>query len=197
VLKGFKDANEAYLTLKCNNQEILSKILKMKISAFNETLNKTGVACFSRYYDNILMWSHYAKKHTGIVIGYNHDKIRNDHENLLSSDVDYRLHPEKLKTGKFAGDIKDFISNEYTTRKLFNKHPSWSYEQEYRLINSSGAGKYPIDKDYIAELYLGCNIDKSIRKAILAITLNLNIDIYDMEKSEETNLIRTNKKPAN
>lgn len=197
VLKGFKDVSDAYLTLKYQNQDVLNKILEMKVSAFNETLNKTGVACFSRYYDNILMWSHYAKKHTGIVIGYNYDLIKSDHENLLGSDVDYRHHPKKLKTGHYAGDIKDFIRSEYTSRKLFNKHPSWAYEQEFRLINATGDGKYSINKDYISELYLGCNIDKDIREALLAITKGLNLKTYNMEKSDNSYLQRKeHKKPA-
>ena len=197
ALKGFKNANDAYLTLKYHNQEVISKILEMKVSTFNETLNNTGVACFSRYYDNILMWSHYAKKHTGIVIGYNYDMIKSDHNNLPGSDVDYRQHHKKLKTGHYAGDIKDFIRSEFTSRKLFNKHPSWAYEQEFRLINDTGDGKYPIKKDYISELYFGCNIDKDIQEALLAITQGLDLKIYSMEKSDSINLERKEyKKPA-
>jgi len=190
VLKGFKNVDDAYIALKYQNPDILNKILEMKVAVFNETLNRTGVACFSRYYDNILMWSHYAKKHTGIVIGYDYDMIKSDHENLPGSDVDYRHHTKKLKTGHYAGDIKDFIRSEYTSRKLFNKHPSWAYEQEFRLINATGDGKYPIKKDYISELYFGCNIDKDIQKALIAITNGLNLKIYSMEKSDSAHLER-------
>jgi len=137
------------------------------------------------------------KKHTGIVIGYNYNKLKDDHENLPGSDVDYRQHPKKLKTGHYAGDIKDFIRSEYTSRKLFNKHPSWAYEQEFRLINAKGDGKYPIKKDYISELYFGCNIDKDIQKALLAITNELDIKIYNMEKYDGSYLKRKEyKKPA-
>ena len=197
VLKNFSDVNEAYLILKCKRPDILKEVLELKISAFNETLNKTGVACFSRYYDNILMWSHYARKHTGIVIGYDYYKLKNENKNLPGSDVDYRHHPKKLRTGSYAGDIKDFIRSEYLTRKLFNKHPAWAYEQEYRLINAEGDGKYPIKKNYISELYFGCNIDKDIKEALISITDNLDLKYYDMEKLESSELIRKEyKKPT-
>jgi hypothetical protein len=31
---------------------------------------EVGVLCFSEKYDNILMWSHYAKSHTGLCVEF-------------------------------------------------------------------------------------------------------------------------------
>lgn len=192
ILKGFKDANDAYLNLKFKNQTALTEILKLKIKALDQTIHKRRVSCFSRHYDNILMWSHYASKHSGIVIGYDYNKLIRNLPNVVGSDVDYRQHLKKLRIGDYAGDFKSIFKSDYIDRKIFNKHPSWAYEQEFRLISSSmDDGKLPIDRDCISELYFGCNIDKDIQETLSGIVEGQDIGLYCMKKTADTKLIRT------
>jgi len=35
-----------------------------------QSLEKYGVLCFSRSWNNVLMWSHYADRHKGICLGF-------------------------------------------------------------------------------------------------------------------------------
>jgi len=191
ILKGFKSAQDAFIALKFKKQDILEKVLSLKINSLEKTVNNSRLACFSRYFDNILMWSHYSNKHTGVVIGYNYQSVQDCGGKIAGSDVDYRIHPNKLRTGEYAGEIHEILESEYSTRKLFTKHPSWAYEQEYRLLTTeSNGGRFSIPKKCICELYLGCNIDEDIKNALLNIVNDLDIDIYDMVKTSNTDLIR-------
>jgi len=159
--------------------------------AYPKQINQQGVSCFSEDGENMLMWSHYSNKHTGVVIGYNYQSVQDCVGKIAGSDVDYRIHPNKLRTGEYAGEIHEILESEYSTRKLFTKHPSWAYEQEYRLLTTeSNGGRFSIPKKCICELYLGCNIDEDIKNALLNIVNDLDIDIYDMVKTSNTDLIR-------
>jgi len=191
IFNRFRTAQEAYINIKANSEALLKEILNFKLECLAQTIGKTRVACFSRYFDNILMWSHYSKKHTGIVIGYDYASIVTEKSNIFGGDVDYKLHQDKLRAGNYAGDIKNVASKEFITRALLTKHPSWSYEQEYRLVSSEESnGKYSISKESIKEVYFGCEIDPDIKKSIVTLLLNQKTALYDMKKSHDINLTR-------
>ncbi|NQZ28110.1 MAG: DUF2971 domain-containing protein [Colwellia sp.] len=191
IFKKYQTSQEAYIDIKANSEALMQKILSFKLECLSETISKARVACFSRYYDNILMWSHYSKKHTGIVIGYDYACIVTEKSGIFGGDVDYKVHQDKIRAGSYSGDIKNVASKEFITRSLLTKHPSWSYEQEYRLINSEDSnGRYSISKGSIKEVYFGCEIDPDIKKSILALLVNDKIDFYEMNKSHDINLDR-------
>lgn len=78
--------------------------------------------CFSRNWDNLLMWSHYGASHTGICAGFD---ISNDGE----FDLDVHYQPNLLKI-RCREDVNFDLAN----RLLRTKHESWSYEQEVRMF---------------------------------------------------------------
>lgn len=191
TFNNFESPQEAYIDIKTKKEGLLREVLNFKTGCLTEEMSKARVACFSRYYDNILMWSHYSKKHTGIVIGYDYKQIVTKESDIICSDVDYKENHKKIRTGDYAGDVKNVNFKELLTRSLLTKHPSWSYEQEYRLVNIDGSdGKYPIAKESIKEIYFGCEIDSDIKKSILAILDKDKVDCYDMIKSHDIDLIR-------
>lgn len=79
-----------------------------------------GLLCFSKNWDNLLLWSHYATSHTGLCLGFDIP----DHSSL---DVHYQ--PNLLK----ISNVKD-IGPDLAYRLLSTKHESWKYEQEVRLF---------------------------------------------------------------
>jgi hypothetical protein len=183
-------AEEAYLNLKLSSSSILKNILDLKVSAIEGVMRKARVACFSRYYDNVLMWSHYANKHTGVVIGYNYEKITDQNVHFLGSDVNYKKHVSKIRAGDVAGGLDSLLNSDYIQQKLFTKHPSWAYEQEYRLLNQkSTEGEHPISSECISELYYGCNITPSDKMLIQKLIGDMNINLYQLVKSQDNNLI--------
>jgi hypothetical protein len=84
-----------------------------------------GLLCFSRNWDNLLLWSHYAASHTGLCLGFD---IRDD-SSAASVYMDVHYQPNLLK----IRDVND-VNLDLASRWLRTKHESWSYEQEVRII---------------------------------------------------------------
>ncbi len=81
---------------------------------------RNGLLCFSRNWDNILLWSHYGASHTGVCLGFD---IPDDH----GLDVHYQ--PNLLSIRK-----PEDITETLMLAMLRTKHESWNYGQEVRLV---------------------------------------------------------------
>ncbi len=81
---------------------------------------RIGILCFSRNWDNLLLWSHYGASHKGICLGFD---IPDD------CDLDVHYQPNLIRI-RGAQDVTEDLQ----LKVLRTKHESWSYEQEVRLI---------------------------------------------------------------
>ncbi|MAQ98969.1 MAG: hypothetical protein CMI00_00335 [Oceanospirillaceae bacterium] len=107
------------------NQQWIEKSL-------NGAYNKTGIVSFSETKDNLLMWSHYADQHKGIVLCFDtsHPFFAKDpSRDKQLARVHYRKDrmkalPQSLRNGLYMAD---------STRIYFEKSDEWIYEKEYRL----------------------------------------------------------------
>ncbi len=88
-------------------------------------MNRTiGVLCFSRKWNNPVLWSHYADKHRGLCLGF-------DIPDQLVKEVTYvgrRLKAE-IENTTFSDENS---SPRY--RLITTKYKHWQYEDEVRLI---------------------------------------------------------------
>lgn len=143
---------------------------KEKSLFFRKVRDNYKVSCFSKKYDNILMWSHYANKHNGICIGFD-----------FPIDVfpkDFILMPVIYKNTVSPFDMyadPHRIILHWLTTKSFH----WAYEQEVRAIINTKSSKlsnhyvYELEKEYIKEIIFGCNIsDYEIIKTMSLIKKN-------------------------
>ena len=83
---------------------------------------QVGVCCLSGENDNILMWSHYAKDHTGICLEF-------DYSNTIllpARKVIYKNDYPKI-------NILDIYDKKKITNLYFTKATDWKYENEYRI----------------------------------------------------------------
>jgi hypothetical protein len=85
-----------------------------------------GLLCFSRNWDNLLMWSHYGASHTGVCLGF--DLVDDDGKGHRY-DFDVRYQPNVLQLTR-----PEDITSDLMGRFLHTKHESWSYEQEVRIF---------------------------------------------------------------
>ena len=92
------------------------------ISHFRKT---AAILCFSRNWDNLLLWSHYGASHTGICLGF--DIHEGDPGANYDTNVLYQ--PNVLQIRRLE-DVNIDLAN----RLLRTKHESWSYEQEVRMF---------------------------------------------------------------
>jgi len=140
--------------------------------AFNKTLSDLsetkGVLCFSKAWDNPVLWSHYGDKHKGICLGI-------EVPDKLAITVSYE--PKRLQV-----DIrKDFedgeIGEEMMLRVLATKFEGWKYEDEVRVFvnleeidNATGLYYKNFGKDlFLKEIIIGpkCHFGVSDIKNIL------------------------------
>lgn len=178
-----------------NTREIWEKAYSyFKIRSFvsNERV-KDKSRPFSKEIDNtelekenckFLMWSHYAKDHTGICIKYRIDArfLEKDEENNIASiiyDVDYEksLEPSKEPTQTF--------------RQAFaTKNICWKYENEVRLIHydpscSADFKSLPLGEYTTIEVvYFGLKCSPKDKKTIRGI-LKEDVAYFQMKEDEE------------
>lgn len=81
---------------------------------------KRGVLCFSKTWQNPLLWSHYADRHRGLCLGF-------DVSREIFWPVAYVDDRPKMPTPP---------TSEAVQRLLFTKFSHWHYEQEYRAFPS-------------------------------------------------------------
>jgi hypothetical protein len=115
-----------------------------------------GVTCFSEKYNNILMWSHYADEHKGMVLGFNPSSQLMQKNKLFR--VDYRSERVEIDPSE---EVR------YVEAVLKRKSEDWEYEAEWRLLRlrryceEKRVGKnilrlFPIEPSDISRVYVGC-----------------------------------------
>jgi hypothetical protein len=100
----------------------IAQAVTMSVAQFK---GSTGLLCFSRNWDNLLLWSHYGASHTGFCLGFDIPDDASDG----GFDMDVHYQPSLLK----IRDVNDINFN-FANRWLRTKHESWSYEQEVRMF---------------------------------------------------------------
>lgn len=101
------------------------KLIETARSVRQKEIDRCGVCCFSKDPKNLLMWSHYANKHQGLVAQF---ELTKDLENLFPTlTVDYSDHYPKYR----------WVEDDDPSKMrglLLKKFSDWEYEQERRLI---------------------------------------------------------------
>ena len=188
---GYEDMIKMQESIK--NFKEKSEILLEKLK---EAIDKNFyMVCFSQTYDNILMWSHYAKKHTGFCVEYDFSRSSQKSIYSLLSPVIYSnkrpsLSDEIIKC--FSEDGK-LIADENMLYKMYlsllTKSDLWKYEQEWRLIILSNRDdEYPnnnIVDPIISKVYLGARISKEDEKRVLEIANKKGVEVKKLELDEE------------
>lgn len=84
-----------------------------------------AILCFSRNWDNLLLWSHYGDSHKGICLGFD----ISEGEPGPNYDTNVLYQPNLLQIRRLEDANPDLAD-----RLLRTKHESWSYEQEVRMF---------------------------------------------------------------
>ncbi|AOS83141.1 hypothetical protein BIU88_02660 [Chlorobaculum limnaeum] len=144
-----------------SDDKFVMKVLKGNVEKYSELF---GLLCLSAKRDNILMWSHYADNHRGVVIGFDSKKLfRHGYFKVRYSEERcfYNVKDER--------DINGLMELFATKARM------WEYEDEYRaLINfhdciksSAGIYLYGFNREAIKELIFGIRILESEKVDIL------------------------------
>lgn len=125
-----------------------------------KAMSTVGVLSLSRTPWHVLMWSHYAEKHTGFVVEFRErqffspDVDGTEPRWLVTFPVNYVIdRPVIDRWSELAhGDIES---------TFMSKSLEWKYEEEERVINyQQGPGIYEYDPSLIVSVIAGCNISE-------------------------------------
>ena len=133
----------------------------------------TTVFCLSETHDNLLMWSHYAQNHTGVVIKFLAlEEV--DAPTIVAQPVRYSRQVPQLD---FAALIDDFekMPKEIINVVTLTKSEVWAYEKEWRIISglrdkTQSYEILPYAPEEVGTVYLGCNIAIEDKEEISEVT---------------------------
>jgi len=225
----FRDIKKVWQVAKQSKRKMPKDIWRQQIKSHNEEtvrmcteyleemnnwwyrLSKASrILCLAEDRENLLMWAHYAKDHTGIVIKFK-CLPELDTPLIAARKVDYSCKPPviaelndyvKYLTGQSSG----LIDHRAIFYKLFlTKSAQWSYEQEWRVfippfnmenptIETDDRGQEILFKLYsfvpqeIHSIYFGCKISKIDRNNIMECLNN-----KDMRHVKKYNCVRSDR----
>ena len=134
--------------------DVLENELK---AAFEKNMPTTGVFSFAGDPRNILMWSHYARDHTGICVQF--ERARDFGILCGALTVEYSVEYPEVNSIK---DFQDFLS-----KMLLRKHEGWSYEREHRIVRPGEAHSYlRFDPQALVGIIFGCRSTAAGRRVI-------------------------------
>ena len=146
-----------------------------------------GITCFSETHSNMLMWSHYANKHTGICVEYDFSKLFTTVPTSLLLPVTYSDKRPLLPIERIVqmdGDCPKTDNSKMhellpdLLRALTVKSSIWDYEREWRHIVFTKdvpdrLAKLPI----ISRIILGARISPEHRAKILELARKKQIPV--------------------
>jgi hypothetical protein len=140
------------------------------------------ILCFSEIHDGILMWSHYANSHKGVVLAFK-PNIEHDSVFLAAQRVNY------LDEVPLLLILEEFLEvvisqkpppkmTDLFKQRVYTKSTAWKCEEEWRVFTTRKEPRDGVDPDYsdrlfhvdeLVEIYFGCCIDSANQRAIESI----------------------------
>ena len=178
----------------CNGNDMIQlkrivEDLQNRVRFFEvEARNCNSFACFSEDITSLTMWAHYADYHKGYALSYDlkplikqpsggimvlpiiYSSQRYDATNFLASCLGMNTDIPVKRL-----DVLDVI------KSTLHKSPAWSYEKEWRLINTIDMNSPHPSLDYSPSgIYYGTQISEINKKILHAIAVEKGIKEFEM-----------------
>ncbi|MBL4754081.1 MAG: DUF2971 domain-containing protein [Flavobacteriales bacterium] len=151
IPQGTEELKESVVTEILDSPEEFRKMYRQIIKA---KIKRSGVTCFSKSYENTLMWSHYANKHQGVCLEFNSEL---DIDNILKTqqvgifvNVDYEP-VDKINYNENKVDA--------TVQLFSHKSADWKYEEEVRLVVINQKDTVQFTKEFLTGVIFGCRME--------------------------------------
>jgi hypothetical protein len=160
--------------------QLLEKDYDGHVKRIQARIDEYGIVSFSRKPDDLLMFSYYAKDHTGYCLKYRRSK-----ENVLSMarETNYESLYPKFSVFEFSlgkvGALGDKV--------LLTKAKCWEHEAEWRISFAGYANRVMKSSHPILEgIILGCNMTPVKRAEIIALNKRRAkpIEIFQAQKKK-------------
>ncbi len=171
LLDWFKFSNESYSAI-FNNMKDDAQFIEHLQQLIIDNIGIT-VCCFTEIDDDILMWSHYARNHTGVCLVYN---LGNMPELF-----------ERLRKVEYSNDypVADNMEKDVSERCISTKSIHWGYEKEWRLLAQEG-GRCFIKKESLKGIIFGCRTSAEHIDELIKICSDAgyrNLEFYRMHEN--------------
>lgn len=150
------------------------------------------VLCLSERNDSILMWSHYAENHTGVVLRLACLE-ETDSSWTVAMPINYT---DRMPRFVDQQELRDLITGQAKPRRelivertIFSKAQDWRYEMEWRVYRPSTATSdefLEFNPRELSAVYLECRTSIADRDEISALAQAINpaVQIFNSKKSE-------------
>lgn len=146
--------------------EVLNRILPQTQKKIRDEMAVSKVLCLSDIKDNILMWSHYADEHKGLVLKFG-PIPELDSAWGKAQPVQYTKNMPRFFTEEFLAKMSSGQVS-IDTRKVidclvYSKAIDWAYEKEWRIYAGRGWSTeiyedVPFDPQELLAVYFGCKM---------------------------------------
>jgi len=111
--------------------EVVSSLMAPSIRSqiYKKIDDSVGILSLTTKYDNLLMWSHYANDHRGMVIGFDE---KHPFFNQTTTEDDELRHLRKVSYSKKRSNLS--LNNLDGLAGYMVKSLEWEYEQEWRML---------------------------------------------------------------
>jgi hypothetical protein len=161
------------------------------------------ICCFSEIRNSVLMWSHYARSHHGICVGFE-VAAKDEFLFLRTDDCDLKRHPQKafrdwLRLSKviYCDECPKPYNVFNDPRRIITflktKAKDWEHEQEHRIILPHGEINKNVvrfHRSSLKEIILGCKIRDDFKNKLLStirteyISQGYSVDVYQSSLHE-------------
>ena len=146
---------------------------QVKDQHLNRIRQRFGLCSLSMVSDDLLMWAHYSKDHTGFCVGYDVQFLSKYIEDLFHSErkviafEPIRYSDAMPKVNFFQSRLSNQTDSDLL-ELLCTKSNHWSYEQEFRLFFHDGVNvplRLPFEA--ISKVIFGCRIAAHDRSRVV------------------------------
>ena len=159
----------------------------IEASIHNKVMTDIGICSFTKKYNDIKMWSHYANSHKGICLVFDKVQLMNS-SNFLGineSEIEYVKVLPKVEV--FSDRNKIVLKGDDLLRIITSKLNNWFDEEEIRytlrLFNKYARRSIPFDPLALKAVIFGEKIDFEDAGTIYHLLKNENIDWYKSVKN--------------
>lgn len=155
------------LRKKLGNPLNIARVCDKTIETIVKKNRNKCLACFSEVNDSLLMWSHYTSGHRGYVFEYEFDEdaVLEHRPALVPLKVKYTEERPVLRgvellefAARSAIGADEEISDRVLDALSLTKSSDWSYEQEWRVVSTSGGGYSSIEALKLVGIIAGSGV---------------------------------------
>jgi hypothetical protein len=148
-------------------QEYKQKIKANIRSCFRPNI---GFLSLTERRDDVLMWSHYSQKHTGICLEFDTSSFNDEllKEVTYSSDL---YHVQCHLDEKEEGIIVPVDSDDYLIGICNTKNKAWAYEKEWREVRRN-SGVQTFNPEGLTGIIFGCRTTDAQKDQVLQVLEN-------------------------